>query len=87
MWVITFDLKSKPAKAIKAYSQIMSVMAANNFIHKQGSVYVSKRGLSNLHTTINAIRAINGIDQCAKDFQVFQMLEGSDFTTIVKTKI
>lgn len=86
MWVITFDLFSKSADRIKAYTKIMMHLAKHNFYPMQKSVYASSRGVDNLHNAINELKTIKGLNLCVNDFKVLQMFDpGSDFTTIMKT--
>ena len=83
MWIISFDLKSKPATDIKAYSQICNRLAENNFAPLQGSVYYSVLGLNNTYKAIESVKRIKGIKKCVKNFQVFQLMDGSDFTPVM----
>lgn len=71
-------------KEISAYSEILVRLIQNKFEHKQGSCYVSDLGLSNLYKAINAVKSIDGIEKCIKDFRVFQVPMDSDFTDLMK---
>lgn len=84
MYAISFDLYSDKAKKINAYSKILVELTNNNFLSKQGSCYISSLGLSNLHKAINAVKNIDGIEKCIKDFRVFQVPMDSDFTDLMK---
>lgn len=84
MWIISFDLYTEEAKNIKAYSEISFKLVKNFFKRIQGSCYISDLGLSNLHKAINAVKSIDGIEKCIKDFRVFQVPMDSDFTDLMK---
>ena len=92
MFAIAFDLdvaaanRHHPNRNQGAYANIRRVLAEHGFTRIQGSTYVADHeDQTRLYLAITALHRFEWLGPCLKNFRIFRMEAGADFTKILKS--
>lgn len=77
----------RPEGISQASSAIRTTLSGRGFDWVQGSPYTRKdEDLARLFSAIMALKGLPGFPQSVRDLRAFRVEQGSDFTTLMKTR-